>query len=360
MNQNELSNRQTRIDFDAIFKQQLAEVANAATTADKALVKEITDLAKTGKRDVKFFSLTPGACALLFSNENGHNRDFSIDTAQEYARRMTSGLWKPNNASLGFYVDGEISDGQHRLAGAALSGYQLSDYVVVFGMDRDAIDTVDSPKIRDGASHAKLDGIQDANAKQQILKSFSAYMIKAGQSSFALRSASEIKTAIEQNDSPLDACLRMGTESVKGRVSPVFKPQQAATIAYIMLKNGWPDQRIREKLALFQAGQSQDGENSPFFLAGKLIENSRKAREQRDRLTGVKELGVAIYAMVQTELGFNATKPSIIKAEVKGKTVPDPRYPVMPEPPSEAPLKLPAGTIPVIPPGEPPALGLHV
>jgi hypothetical protein len=323
---NETVKEKSKVNPEETFNQKLKTIADAATASDIALVKEVQELAKAGERMTRLFSLTPAACALLFLDKNRHNRDLSIDTAQEYARRMTEGFWKPNNASIGFYVDGEISDGQHRLAGAALAGYALENYVIVFGMAREAIDTVDSPKMRDGASHAKLDGIQEAPAKQSVLKAFAAYMVRAGQNAFALRSASEIKTAIEQNDRLLEASLRMGSESVKNRINPVFRPPQAANVAYLMLKNGWPEQRIREKLALFQSGETQDGENSPFFVAGNLIEASRKARERKNRLTGVKELGVAIYAMVQTEIGCKATKASTIKAEV-GKTLPNPAYP---------------------------------
>jgi hypothetical protein len=316
-----------KIDPEMVFKEQLVSLASAANENDKALINEITGLAKSEKRLIKLFSLSPAVCASLFLHANGHNRDFSLLHAEELSRRMSSGLWKPNNATIGFYVDGEIGDGQHRLAAAAHAGYALVDYAFVFGMNRTAIDTVDSPKVRDGATHAKLDGIQEANAKQSIVKNFSAYMIRAGQKSFALRSAGEVKAAIEENDRSLDKCIHIGAESVKGRISPVFKQTQAASLAYIMIKNSWPEQRIREKLALFQAGVSQDGD-TPYFVAGKLVENSRRARETKDRLTGVKELGVAIYAMVQTERGINATKASNIKAEVKGKTMPDPRYPM--------------------------------
>jgi hypothetical protein len=320
-----------RIDLDAAFREKLTLVANEATDADKALFKEIMKLAKSERRFSQLFTLSPPVCALLFLNCNGHNRDFSPQYAEELARRMAAGLWKPNNASIGFYVDGDISDGQHRLAGAVWSGFALEDYVVVFGMTRSAIDTVDSPKMRDGASHAKLDGIQDTNTKQAIVKDFAAYMVRAGQPTFALRSASEIKLAIEENDGLLNACIRIGAESVKGRISPVFKASRAASVAYLMIRNGWREQTAREKLALFQSGESQDGEFSPFFLAAKVIDRSRKAREAKDRLTGVKELGVVIYAMIQTERGINATKEATIRGEVKGKTVPNPRYPTPPE-----------------------------
>lgn len=322
-----LTQKLVRIDPLTAVLDQLHKIASSATPEDKALVAKITERAKAGKGGHDSFTLSPTACALLFVEENGHNRDFVYPHALELKRRMLNGQWKRNNATIGFYVDGEISDGQHRTAAAALAGFTLHEYLVVFGMERDSIDTVDSPKVRDGASHAKLDGIKDASAKQAIVRSFSTYMVRFGQASFDLRSASEIKQTIEDNDPLLDASIRLGAESVKGILSPVFKPPMAANLAYTMLKNGWPEQRIREKLSLFQNGDSQDGENSPFFVAGSIIEKARAASKAKDRLTPIKELGVAILAMIQTEQGIKATKEKTIKAEINGKTVPNPQYP---------------------------------
>jgi hypothetical protein len=71
--------------------------------------------------------------AQLFINHNGHNRDWSPLWSQELARRMTEGLWRPNNASVGFYVDGILADGQNRSAAGALAGFTLIT-PIVFGV----------------------------------------------------------------------------------------------------------------------------------------------------------------------------------------------------------------------------------
>lgn len=321
--------KDSKTESIADVRSKLQVIADAATDEEKRTAQTIVDRARDGKRRLEMFDLTPAICAILFLSENGHNRDFSVGHASEFRRRMYNGMWKQNNATIGFYRDGNIADGQHRLAAAALSDCTLEQYGVVFGMSRDSIDTVDSPKVRDGASHAALDGIQAANLKQAILKAYAAYMSRTGgkeEQSFILRSATEVKTEIEENDHLLDACIRMGAESIEHRIHFMFSAKKAASLAYILVKNGWPESLVREKLFLLQASDSQDGTKSVYYAANTVLEKSRKSRDKRFRLTGVKELGVAVRAVVQSELGKTA-KASGLKGKIHGKNVPNPRYP---------------------------------
>jgi hypothetical protein len=93
-----------------------------------------------------------------------------------------------------------------------------------------------------------------------------------------------------------------------------------------MLTSSWPVQRIREKLALFQSGHSTEGEKTPYFVAGDVIKTSRKKSDNRERLTTVKELGVAVYAMVAAERGVKALGASTLRGAIK-KELPNPAYP---------------------------------
>src|SRR5262245_37173013 len=133
---------------------QIAEAAANASNEDRKLVDDLIKTAVESSFSSRDYTLAPGACALLFLNHNAHNRDFSPDTSREYARRMEVGLWRRNNANLGFYTDGNIADGGHRLSAAALVGYTLA-VGVTFGIEHDAISTVDNGKARHGSDHAK-------------------------------------------------------------------------------------------------------------------------------------------------------------------------------------------------------------
>jgi hypothetical protein len=105
--------------------------------------------------------------------------------------------------------------------------------------------------------------------------------------------------------------------------TPVLKETQAQAIAFLLLLGKWPKERIQEKLALFQTGVSQEGENDPYFVAAKIINKSHTATNRRDKLNTTKELGVVIFAMLETEKGVKAAPASKFRDAVK-KEVPTP------------------------------------
>ena len=61
---------------------------------------------------------------------------------------------------------------------------------------------------------------------------------------------------------------------------------------------------MREKLALFQTGQSSAGEAEPFFLAGQIIEKARAKSNAQDKLSTIKERsGLVVHALCLTTRG---------------------------------------------------------
>lgn len=304
-------------------KIQLA--ASIATADDKKLSAEIIARAVKGDKDFGVYKITAAAAAMIFLDRNPHNRDWRGGKTEELARRMLAGEWEWNNASVGFYLDGDMSDGQHRLAATALAGYALHTGVG-FGMKRGAIVTVDCGTHRTAADAAKLDGVNGAQKKQAIIMTFSSYMVKAGDKTAVLLSPVQIKDAIHRDNDMLERAIEIGDASTANVLNPTLKAAQAQSLAYLMLKSNWPETRVREKLALFQTGNPHDSGDNPFFVAGKVISSSRQARENRDRLSGMKEIGVAILAMVQTEQGMRVANPRTLKAAVN-KVLPKPHYP---------------------------------
>lgn len=312
-----------------LTREKIAAVAAKATDGEKKQVDDILARALKGK-GTDVYMITPAMAAILFLNHNAHNRDWRVEgqkSCLEYARRMTSGQWKWNNASIGFYTDAQLEDGQHRLSGAAVSGHTL-ETAVVFGVDRDAKVTVDDGAARHASDAVKLDGIANARAKQILVKFAAGYNTKVGQVGAALMSESDIADAIKAKSFMLDEALAIGEASVQNIRQPVLKATQAAELAYLMLSAdpAWSEQRVREALALFQTGQSTEGEKTPFFIAADVIVTARGKRQQRDRLSPMKEIGVAVAAMIASECGIRAVSATALRAAVKG-TLPSPAYP---------------------------------
>src|SRR4029453_9171138 len=123
----------------------------------------------------------------------------------------------------------------------------------------------------------------------------------------ALRSEVEIADAIQGNNGVLEVAISIAESSEANLVNPVLKTAIAATVGYLGLTHGWPEQRVREKLALFQTGQSSAGEQEPFFLAGQIIEKARQKADSKERLSSVKEVGLVVHAMRLSTQGVRAT-----------------------------------------------------
>lgn len=304
---------------------QVAIAASHAVDADHKAVADLIKRAAGASFATEIVKLTPGMCALLFLNHNSHNRPWRPGWTLELARRMRTGLWKRNSMSIGFYVDGTVEDMQHRAAAAALSN---TTWLVpcVFGVEKDAVDTIDGGSRRTGADHAGLDGIVDAMRKQAIVKAAAAYFVRAGDPNAALKSESETKAAIEANDQKLTHAMEIGEDSrAKIAGGGVLKASAADTLAYIMLQTNRTAQAARDWLAAFQTGISTLGENDPMFVAAQLIEARRKKASRGEKMNMTKELGIAVFALLQSEKGVKSVQTKHVKAAVDGKSVPDPR-----------------------------------
>ena len=128
--------------------------------------------------------------------------------------------------------------------------------------------------------------VQEAKLKQQIIKATASYLLKRGDEKAALRSEVEIADAVHAHQGVLDLAINIAETSAQNLVNPVLRTPIAGAAAYLMLTATppWPEQRVREKIALFQTGQSSAGESEPTFIAGQIIEKARTKTEAKDRL----------------------------------------------------------------------------
>jgi hypothetical protein len=321
--------------FESASKISIAEqtrnaieaVANAATEEEKKAVADLLTKAKSVGAEV--VKITPGMAALIFIHNNAHNRDWIASRSLEYLRRMREKLWRFNGQSGAFYQTGELADAQHRLAAAALNGETI-EMTFSFGIERDAIATIDNGIARHASDAAKLEGINDAKRKQTVIKNAYSYDTKRGDVSKVLKSEAEIAKAITDNDAALSTALELADESVIGVHQPYFKPVQAASIAMTLLLHGWPADAITAHLKALQLGDPNDtGDKTPGFVAIGLLEKSRAKKNKSDHLNTMMEVGVAVMAIRERQKGTAAIQERTLKEAVR-KTLPDPTYPAPP------------------------------
>lgn len=86
--------------------------------------------------------VTPSQAALWLKSNSDRNRNLSKRKVAQYARDMLAGRWKLTHQGLGFDVDGQLIDGQHRLA-AIVSAEVTIEMMVATGLSKDAYGHVD-------------------------------------------------------------------------------------------------------------------------------------------------------------------------------------------------------------------------
>jgi hypothetical protein len=306
------------------LRSKMMEVALKATADERKAVSDLLAKAKDAEYGTELVRFTPAMSALIFLEANPHNRDWTPAWTLELKRRMVEGQWRKNNAIPGFYTNGQLEDGQHRFAAAALAGITWETFVV-FGIETESISSVDAGKKRYGSDAAQLDGVENTKVKQQILKTSANYLFKLGNKDAAIISEMEMANAIKKHSRELDGAIEIANSASQNLVTPILKQPVAATIAYLMLQHGWPELRVREKLALINSGQSAGGEAEPFFVAGEIITKAREKSSAKDKLNTLKEVGLVILVMGMTEDGTTATRKGVLRAQID-KSLPDPTY----------------------------------
>lgn len=308
------------------IRTKISAVAAEASESDRREVDQIITQAKVGDYQAEKATMTPGMAALLFLNHNPYNRDWKGAWSVELLRRIESSEWRANGDPVRFYKEGVLADAQNRLAAIALGGKVL-DVIIVYGIEREAILTIDGGKPRYASDAAKLDGIESAAEKERIVKIASSYLVRAGKRNEQLHSEVEVSREMRTHNRDLDTAISIAESISEGIVAPRLKRLEAATVAFLLMRGKWPIATIKEKLKVFQTGLSEEGSDDPFYVAGKLIEKSRQALNKRDKLTTARQLGMVIYAMVQAEKGIKAISSSRFRDAVKTES-PSFAYPI--------------------------------
>lgn len=118
-------------------------------------------------------TITPEyATELLGMNLN--NRKISNVNLNQVKESLTKGEWKLNGEAIKIATDGRVLDGQHRLTACAQTGVSFAT-AIVFGLDEDTRDTMDSGKSRTPADALALRGHKSAVTLAAITASVLRY-----------------------------------------------------------------------------------------------------------------------------------------------------------------------------------------
>lgn len=114
--------------------------------------------------------VTPTWALDVLTDRNSNNRSVREDRVKRYIADILQGHWHVINNGFGFYSDGQLADGQHRLW-AVVESQQTIEAIILFGMERAALPTIDEGAIRSTKDVANMMGI-DTNYQRLAITNY--------------------------------------------------------------------------------------------------------------------------------------------------------------------------------------------
>ena len=114
-------------------------------------------------------SITPDIAENILETRNQGNRKIKIGAAESYADDMANDRWRITNAAIGFDVEQQLVDGQHRLMGVILSGKTI-DFPVILGIPVDARACIDQNISRSIGDVIKMMGLNSDSKWAPVVK----------------------------------------------------------------------------------------------------------------------------------------------------------------------------------------------
>lgn len=106
--------------------------------------------------------------------KNEHNRRTAYATITKFARDMERGNWQLTGDAIRFDVNGCLIDGQHRLL-ACRKAKQPFKTFVMYGLDPETQDVMDTGKVRRVQDVLSLRGLTNANQLAAAVRALAAY-----------------------------------------------------------------------------------------------------------------------------------------------------------------------------------------
>lgn len=120
-------------------------------------------------------TITPERAAHLLSAA-ANNRTPRKSHVRRYAEDMAGGRWRLNGASIALSKSGQMVDGQHRLL-ACIEAKVPFETVVAYGLDPDAVQTIDTGKARTFGDFLAFKGeTRYRNEKASAVRHIKAYL----------------------------------------------------------------------------------------------------------------------------------------------------------------------------------------
>jgi hypothetical protein len=127
-----------------------------------------------------FFVIKPSVASYILENYNSKNRKISQTKISQTCSDIAAGRFLVNGESVIFDSNGMLIDGQHRLFACVSSNVEIVS-LCAFGIDPEAMRTIDLGKGRTVGDIAQIEGVPNGNSVAAIARILLAYEHNKGE-----------------------------------------------------------------------------------------------------------------------------------------------------------------------------------
>jgi len=192
-------------------------------------------------------TITPEMAKNVLETANKNNRTISQNEVNMLALEMKMGRFKDNGDTIKFDTNDNLIDGQHRLMAIVKSGIPLIDAIVVYGIDPDAVDTIDSGRKRSVSDKAKFRGMSMSRNLASVVRSRVQYLM-GDLSVYRIVSDLELLDLFEKKEELFKKAFSMATKIYNSPLKIMPSPL-AALLSFALEYNEPMTEAIVQKLS---------------------------------------------------------------------------------------------------------------
>lgn len=272
---------------DEAMQAAITEKALAASPADVLKAKEVATC-----QQIRVETINSFVAAVIYKNHNEINRSLSPARVCDYRDAMTRKEWKLHHQGIAFYPNHTLADGQHRMAGLALSGGE-EGFLVYPNFNKDAIDTIDRTARRTAGEALQMMGIDDAKVKATIAKGAMEYLGELENYRRPKLSDPQIERFVIDNNEQITESIRIGRDSLKNVSDPCLGESESSLLAQLMSMGGYPGMHTVGFISSIQQGVATYPESPTVDLSRQFV-RAKVSDNNKDRLNKKEKMALAL------------------------------------------------------------------
>lgn len=208
------------------------------------------------RHEFKLIDVTEAAALL---KRNTRNRNLNAKVVATLTRALANGEWAVNGEAIKISEEGDVLDGQHRLAAIVQSGIPM-ETLVISGLPVATQDTMDAGRRRTTADVMKINGEDNANVLASVAKR--AWQWNQGNTRFtttSLPTTAEVRATLDKHP-VLRRSAEMGV-----RVNRGYRPANATVTGTAHFLFSDVDQDTTAKFFARLASGAELGEDDPIL-----------------------------------------------------------------------------------------------